>query len=579
VNDDVQALAKIAYDEIKADVPVTAMKYRANARRQLAGKKRVIQTAPVDTTTLEKLSEKAEAAAAKQEAENTKLDGSNSSVVQFGSPSYAVYESKQQVELSIVRFGQTDTQIIVGFATSDGTALAGEDYHHTRGNVLFAPGEVEKKISVLLIDDTEYEPDEFFCVSLKEPKTGKKGVDSSKLGNMELGPVSVANVTILNDDEPGTFGFSAASYSAQESSKKMEVIVERKNGSDGEVKVAYTTVDGTACAGQDFVATEGTLVFKHMETQKSIIIPLIEDDAYEKEETFKIELSLPGSPDNGAKYGQYRNAILTIMGDEDYAKVIDQVAKIVADIDQNMDIETTSWADQFSEAMNIEGDEDDPSTADYVMHFLTFGWKVLFATVPPTSYGGGWVCFFVALAYIGVITGFVADIASIFGCLIGMKDTITAITFVALGTSLPDTFASKTAAVNDKTADASIGNVTGSNSVNVFLGLGLPWLIATVVHSASGYAPEIELDGVKTTMPKGSYAVAAGSLGFSVVLFCCCGIVCLGTIYARQLSGIGALGGPSGPKNATGMLFVGLWFVYVAVSWLEVEGMITNPFK
>ena len=33
-----------------------------------------------------------------------------------------------------------------------------------------------------------------------------------------------------------------------------------------------------------------------------------------------------------------------------------------------------------------------------------------------------------------------------------------------------DTFASKTAAIQDETADASVGNVTGSNAVNVFLG-------------------------------------------------------------------------------------------------------------
>jgi solute carrier family 8 (sodium/calcium exchanger) len=51
---------------------------------------------------------------------------------------------------------------------------------------------------------------------------------------------------------------------------------------------------------------------------------------------------------------------------------------------------------------------------------------------------------------------------------------------VALGTSLPDTFASKAAAANEKTADNAIGNVTGSNSVNVFMGLGIPWVIASV---------------------------------------------------------------------------------------------------
>ena len=58
----------------------------------------------------------------------------------------------------------------------------------------------------------------------------------------------------------------------------------------------------------------------------------------------------------------------------------------------------------------------------------------------------------------------------------------SAITFVALGTSLPDTFASKTAAANEKNADNAIGNVTGSNSVNVFLGLGLPWVVAAFYH-------------------------------------------------------------------------------------------------
>jgi len=100
--------------------------------------------------------------------------------------------------------------------------------------------------------------------------------------------------------------------------------------------------------------------------------------------------------------------------------------------------------------------------------------------VPPPSILNGWLAFFVSLALIGVLTAVVGDLAGIFGCLVGLKDSVTAITFVALGTSLPDLFASKQAATMDDTADNSIGNVTGSNSVNVFLGLGLPWLIAAV---------------------------------------------------------------------------------------------------
>ena len=52
-----------------------------------------------------------------------------------------------------------------------------------------------------------------------------------------------------------------------------------------------------------------------------------------------------------------------------------------------------------------------------------------------------------------------------------------------MGTSLPDTFASRIAAQKEKTADNAIGNVTGSNSVNVFLGLGLPWVLASCYWS------------------------------------------------------------------------------------------------
>lgn len=116
---------------------------------------------------------------------------------------------------------------------------------------------------------------------------------------------------------------------------------------------------------------------------------------------------------------------------------------------------------------------------DAMMHFVTVTWKLLFACVPPVHWGGGWPAFCIALVFIGVVTAIVGEVATLFGCVVGVPDSITAITFVALGTSLPDTFASMTAAKSSVSADSAIGNVTGSNSVNVFLGMGLPWVIAS----------------------------------------------------------------------------------------------------
>ena len=62
---------------------------------------------------------------------------------------------------------------------------------------------------------------------------------------------------------------------------------------------------------------------------------------------------------------------------------------------------------------------------------------MLFACVPPTDYLNGWACFFISIVIIGMLTAVIGDLASHFGCTIGLKDSVTAVVFVALGTSVP----------------------------------------------------------------------------------------------------------------------------------------------
>ena len=87
-----------------------------------------------------------------------------------------------------------------------------------------------------------------------------------------------------------------------------------------------------------------------------------------------------------------------------------------------------------------------PETSEAILHFMSMGWKIFFALVPPRRYGNGLYSFFISLFFIGVVTAIVAEFANLFGCVLEIRQPVTAITFVALGTSLPDTFASKTAA-------------------------------------------------------------------------------------------------------------------------------------
>jgi len=146
-----------------------------------------------------------------------------------------------------------------------------------------------------------------------------------------------------------------------------------------------------------------------------------------------------------------------------------------------------SWGQQFKIAciLGPSIDQDDLIVEEVgcgaaAYHMLSMFWKLFGSFVPPRKMGGGWPAFCIALLLIGIVTTIVGEVATVLGCTVGLRPAVTGITLVAMGTSLPDTFASQTAARQSDNADSAIGNVTGSNSVNVFLGMGLPWLIATI---------------------------------------------------------------------------------------------------
>merc|ERR1719259_1319918 len=173
------------------------------------------------------------------------------------------------------------------------------------------------------------------------------------------------------------------------------------------------------------------------------------------------------------------------------------VDKMMQKANASMMVGTSSWWEQFTEAFVVQAEDDDeeeegdgeekmPSCGDYIMHFLTLPWKLIFALIPPTAIYDGYPTFCISIAFIGVCTAVIGDVAGHLGCFIYLKDSVNAIAFVALGTSVPDTFASKVAAIQDETADASVGNVTGSNAVNVFLGIGIAWSMAAIYWAAKG---------------------------------------------------------------------------------------------
>ncbi|XP_036811243.1 sodium/calcium exchanger 3 isoform X2 [Oncorhynchus mykiss] len=486
--------------------------------------------------------------------------------------------------------GDMAKTIYVDYKTEDGSANAGADYEFTEGTVVFKPGEFIKEISIGIIDDDIFEEDEHFFVRLSNVRVLESDEDETLLSPNSLpypkallGFPAIATVTILDDDHAGIFTFETDTCHVSESVGVMEVKVLRTSGARGTVIVPYRTMEGIAKGGgEDFEDTYGELEFKNDETCKMVQVKVIDDEEYEKNKNFFLELAEPRMVDmslqkdvpkllseeeeakRNAEMGKPslgEHSKMEVFIEESY-EFKNTVDKLIKKTNLALVVGTNSWRQQFMEAITVSADEDEedsgeerlPSCCDYVMHFLTVFWKVLFACVPPTDYLNGWACFFISIVIIGMLTAVIGDLASHFGCTIGLKDSVTAMVFVALGTSVPDTFASKVAAVQDTHADASIGNVTGSNAVNVFLGIGVAWSIAAIYWHMQGK----------------QFVVEAGSLAFSVTLYTIFAFLGVSVLLYRRRAHIGGeLGGPRGHRLATSAFFFSLWFLYILFSSME----------
>ena len=128
----------------------------------------------------------------------------------------------------------------------------------------------------------------------------------------------------------------------------------------------------------------------------------------------------------------------------------------------------------------------------WAMHIVCLPWQLLYAVlIPPNEYWSGWPCFVVCIGHFLVLTACIIGTGEMFGCVAEINDSLTAITLITIGTSMPD-FVSSMAAVHpihhdwdhSDSADAASINVSGSNCIHVVLGLGFPWLIAAIHWSS-----------------------------------------------------------------------------------------------
>jgi len=599
-----------AREEVMKKGPKSRAYYRMQASRKLAGKE------DMNKKLKDQLAQEAEANKAaedegKEVEEEKKADGVMR--IMFDPPHYTVMENVGQFEVTIVREGgDLNLPVQVDYKTEDGSACSPDDYTEAVGTLTFGPGVTEQKVTLEVMDDDVFEEDEHFYIRISNPrrKDGieipQMNVEGSMVPSLQLGTPHMATIMILDDDHGGVFQFENTETEIVESVGTFELKVARMSGARGKVAIPYTTEEGTAKAGKDYEHVEGELIFCNEENEKVIEIPIMEEDSYEKNAVLYCVIGEPkhlaGPPGEGEgvnyaeidakdpetlteeekiallgrpRLGDITKISIRIKESKEFKSSVDRMLQRG---NASMMVGASSWKDQFIDAFTVQAGDDDeeeeeegegdgeekmPTCGDYIMHFLTLIWKVMFAFIPPAGIGNGYPCFVISIAMIGVCTAVIGDVAGHLGCFIFLKDSVNAIAFVALGTSVPDTFASKVAAIQDDHADNSVGNVTGSNAVNVFLGIGIAWSMAAIYWTAKGQ----------------QFLVKPGSLGFSVTIFCVEALVAILILLARRNPAVGGeLGGPKAVKTVTSSIFVCLWITYVAVSAMEAYGVIQPGF-
>jgi Calx-beta domain len=223
----------------------------------------------------------------------------------FHQATYSVNEDAGNATITVDRGGDTAIAASVGYATSDGTAVAGTDYTATSGQLDFAAGQTQASFQVpITLNGVANEPNKTLNLALS---ANGQQVDSALLSIVEADPGTTNNSVQLSNN----------AYSVGEGDGTVNVTVTLAHDPASPVTVHLATgaVSDTATADSDYTSiADQTVTFQPGGSlSQQVPITILEDNVTEDDETFSVKLS---SPSSGVVIGDPGNAKVTILDDD-----------------------------------------------------------------------------------------------------------------------------------------------------------------------------------------------------------------------------------------------------------------------
>jgi len=193
---------------------------------------------------------------------------------------FTVVENGTNALITVIRTNANTGLVTVNYTTEDGTAIAPIDYLAASGILVFTNGQLSNSFTVPIVDNNLVDGDRSFNVRIFNPTAPA-----------QLLTPTDGTVNIIDNDSG--FRFSSGTYEVAENGVAALITVQRLGYTNSACSVAFSTQNGTAKAGTDYIATNGVLTFAKGEVTKRFTVNVLDNTIIDGDRTILLTLSNP----------------------------------------------------------------------------------------------------------------------------------------------------------------------------------------------------------------------------------------------------------------------------------------------